>query len=145
VSGAAFAIRRAGPDDLFAAAVLFERVANQAMPWLARETQDAAAFLAAAADETVWVAAAEGRLVGLAALYAPDSFLHMLFVDAAWQGRGVGRALLDTVAAAAAGPLSLKVQHRNAAARRFYARSGFVEAGRGGPDAAPWLRLVRRN
>ena len=138
-----FSIRAAGPDDLLEAAALYERVANATMPWLPREVQDRAAFLAAAHDEIVWIAVADGRQVGLAALYAPKSFLHSLFVDAAWQGRGVGRALLDTATAAAAAPLSLKVQERNAAARRFYARAGFAEVERGVENGAAWIRLAR--
>ena len=138
-----FSIRAAGPDDLLEAAALFERVANATMPWLPRETQDRAAFLAAAHDEIVWIAVADGRQVGLAALYAPQSFLHSLYVDDAWQGRGVGRALLETAMEAAAAPLSLKVQERNTAARAFYAHAGFQEADRGSENGAKWIRLVR--
>ncbi|BCW87484.1 hypothetical protein sos41_06130 [Alphaproteobacteria bacterium SO-S41] len=143
MSAAAFSIRAAGPDDLLDAAALFERVANATMPWLPRETQDRAAFLAAAHDEIVWIAVADGAIVGLAALFAPQSFLHSLFVDGAWQGKGVGRALLETAAAAASGPLSLKVQERNDAARRFYAGLGFREGDRGTENGATWIRLTR--
>ena len=44
----------------------------------------------------------------LAGFYRPQNFLHSLYVDG--RGRGIGKALLDYVAAAADGPVSLKVQ-----------------------------------
>jgi ribosomal protein S18 acetylase RimI-like enzyme len=145
VSCAAFSIRRAREADLPETAALFEAVANAAMPWLTRETQDAAAFLAAAREEIVFIAEAESRIVGLASLYEPDSFLHALFIAADWQGRGVGRALLAMAAREAAAPLSLKVQSLNTAARRFYARAGFTEADSGTEDGFTWIRLVAPN
>ena len=136
-------VRRAAAGDLPAAAALYERVARATLSWLPPETQSVASFLAAAADEDVFVAEADGTVVGVASLYAPEDFLHFLFVEAPWQGRGVGAALLAAVAAAARGPLSLKVQCRNEGARRFYAREGFAEADDGGDGADRWIRLVR--
>ena len=136
-------VRRALAADLPAAAALYERGARATLPWLPPETQSVASFLAAAAAEDVFVAEAGGAVVGVASLYAPEDFLHFLFVEAPWQGRGVGAALLAAVAAAARGPLSLKVQRRNEGARRFYAREGFAEADEGGDGADRWIRLVR--
>ena len=139
----AFSIRRATALDLDEAAALFERVANLAMPWLPRDTQNAAAFLAAAEEEIVWVAVEGGRIVGLVALFPPDAFLHSLYVAPEAQRRGIGQALLAAAAAAADRPLSLKVQERNLPARRFYARAGFTQGERGVTDGAAWLSLMR--
>lgn len=144
MSGAAFSIRRATPDDLAEAAALFERVAALAMPWLPGRVRDAAAFLAAAAEEMVWIAETGGRIVGLAALYAPEAFLHALYVAPEMQGRGVGQALLLTAAGSASAPLGLKVEDRNLAARRFYARAGFAETERGEANGSAWIRLAQR-
>lgn len=100
-------------------------------------------FFRAARDEEVYVAVVDGAILGLAALYRPQSFLHSLYVDV--RGLGVGSALLAHVAAQADGPLSLKVQEPNALARAFYAREGFicVEHGRDDDSDVAWLRLVR--
>jgi len=76
------------------------------------------------------VAELEGRIVAYAQLDAATSRLRALFVDAEYQGRGVGRALLADVEARAArrgcarlhGAMSL-----NAVA--FYARAGFRALG----------------
>jgi GNAT superfamily N-acetyltransferase len=75
-------------------------------------------------QEEVYVALSEGRLVGLASFYRPDSFLHSLYVDYAEHGRGVGSALLGHIEAIADAPVSLKVQIRNLQARDFYERKG---------------------
>jgi GNAT superfamily N-acetyltransferase len=143
VRGAVFVVRRVRPDELGEAAALYERVATSTLHWMPAGTHTAAGFLSQAGDETVFVAMARGRVVGLAALYEPESFLHSLYVDAAWQGRGIGTALLAVAAEAASGPLSLKVEERNGRARTFYERLGFAEGVRGEEAGSIWIRLTR--
>jgi ribosomal protein S18 acetylase RimI-like enzyme len=68
-------------------------------------------------------------------------------VEAAWRGRGVGRALLEALVARARneghGALSLSVDGRNAPALALYRSIGFVDTG-GGSATNPTmlLRLV---
>ena len=73
---------------------------------------------------TVWVAAAGGRVAGFIALAA--SHVDQLYVDPPRQSSGIGGALLDHAKAISPGGLTLTVAPRNAAARRFYERHGFV-------------------
>ena len=68
----------------------------------------------------------EGRLAAVAQVDVRDGALRALFVDAALQGRGIGRALLAAVErrARAAGCARLRgAMSLNAV--RFYARAGF--------------------
>lgn len=143
MSAAAFHIARARHHDLAEAAALYHRVATQTLHWMAPNSFTPAVFLEQARHETVWLAWEEGRIVGLAALYEPDSFLHSLYVDSSHQGRGIGLALLNTVASAASGPLSLKVEELNAGARRFYAREGFSQVECGVSEGSRWILLSR--
>lgn len=143
MSGAAFHIARARHHDLDAAATLYSRVAKATLHWLPPGGFEPQVFLEQARFETIWLAWEHGRIVGLAALYEPDSFLHSLYVDFPAQGRGIGLALLDTVAAAAPGPLSLKVEEQNIRARRFYAREGFRARETGISDGSRWILLSR--
>jgi len=138
---AALVLRRAQPEELADCAHLYVRVLTDTFTWLPPERHSADDFLAAAREEEVFVARLHGRLVGLAALYRPQGFLHSLYVTE--RGRGVGKALLDHVAAALGGPLSLKCQAANRRAQAFYLREGFrcTEAGEDGGVA--WLRFVR--
>ncbi|WP_293452388.1 GNAT family N-acetyltransferase [Phenylobacterium sp.] len=134
-------VRRVRPEELAECARLYVRVLRDTFTWLAPERHRESDFLRAAAEEEVYVALDGGRIVGLAALFAPQNFLHSLYV--AERGRGIGKALLDHVAETVDGPISLKCQTANRRAQAFYVREGFrcVEAGEDGGVA--WLRFIR--
>lgn len=134
-------VRRARPDELDACAELYVRVLRETFTWLPPERHKAIDFLTAARVEEVYVAARGARVIGLAAFYRPQNFLHSLYVEE--RGRGVGKVLLDHVCQVADGPVSLKCQATNLKAQEFYRREGFrcTEAGSDGGIA--WLRFVR--
>jgi ribosomal protein S18 acetylase RimI-like enzyme len=136
-------VRRARPDELGACADLYVRVLSDTFTWLPRDRHRRDDFLRAAREEEVYVAVEDRRILGLAAFYRPQNFLHSLYVDA--RRRGIGKALLDHIAATADGPLSLKVQAPNLRAQAFYRREGFLctEQGRDPGSDVAWLRLVR--
>jgi len=136
-----YVVRRARPEELATCAQIYVRVLTDTFTWLSPERHRAEDFLNAARDEEIYVAVEAGRILGLAALYRPQTFLHSLYVIE--RGRGIGKALLDHVLAAAGGRLSLKCQTANAGAQAFYLREGFrcTEAGEDG--GIPWLRFVR--
>ncbi|MFC3071402.1 GNAT family N-acetyltransferase [Phenylobacterium soli] len=136
-------VRRARPDELPACADLYVRVLRETFTWLPPERHRREEFLRAAREEEVYVAVAGERILGLAAFYRPQNFLHSLYVDE--RGDGIGKALLDHVSAVADGPVSLKVQLPNRHAQRFYAREGFacVERGQDPGSDVEWLRLVK--
>ena len=136
-------LRRARPEELARCAALYVKVLRETFTWLPPDRHSPEEFLRAAREEEVFVAVAGDEILGIAALFRPQGFMHSLYVDA--RGHGVGAALLDHVAATLDGPLSLKVQEPNARARAFYAREGFVcvEHGRDPGSDVAWLRLVR--
>ena len=136
-------IRRMRPEEADACADLYVRVLRDTFTWQPPERHHPEDFLRAARDEEVWVAVEEGKILGIAAVYRPQNFLHSLYVAA--RGRGIGKALLDRVSAEADGPLSLKVQAPNRRAQAFYAREGFhfVERGQDPGSDVAWIRLVR--
>jgi GNAT superfamily N-acetyltransferase len=134
-------IRRVRPDEMAECARLYVRVLTDTFTWLPPDRHREADFLRAAAEEEVFVALEEGRILGLAALYAPQNFLHSLYV--AERGRGIGKALLDHVAETVDGPISLKCQAANRRAQAFYLREGFRCVGAGEDDGVAWLRFAR--
>jgi [ribosomal protein S18]-alanine N-acetyltransferase len=71
--------------------------------------------------------------------------IHRLVVAAGFRGRGLGRALLKSVAADAAArevsTLTLKVGLSNEEARRFYENLGFEESGRDLRNVALTVRV----
>lgn len=138
-------VRRAHPEELAACAQIYVRVLTDTFTWVPADRHREEDFLRAAREEEVFVAVDDGcgagRIVGMAALYRPQRFLHSLYVTE--RGRGIGRLLLQYVLAATGGVLSLKCQAANKGAQAFYAREGFrcTEAGQDGGVA--WLRFVR--
>jgi GNAT superfamily N-acetyltransferase len=140
---AAWDVRRARSDELGACADLYVRVLTDTFTWVGPERHRRDDFLRAAREEEIYLATEAGTILGVAGFYRPQSFLHSLYVER--RGRGIGKALLDHVAAGADGPLSLKVQLPNRRAQAFYAREGFrtVEQGQDPGSDVAWLRLVR--
>jgi GNAT superfamily N-acetyltransferase len=134
-------VRRARADELAACAGLYVRVLRETFTWTPPERHRAEDFLAAARDEEVYVAVERDVLLGVAALYRPQAFLHSLYVEA--RGRGIGKALLDYVLGQTGGRLALKCQAANVRAQAFYDREGFVCVEAGEDDGVKWLRYVR--
>jgi putative acetyltransferase len=90
-------------------------------------------FLEALGPFETWVVDANGRMVGAAQIDAKAGLLRALFVDAALQGRGLGRALLASVEArvrVAESDFIFGAMSLNAVP--FYQRAGF--RARGGPE-----------
>ncbi|WP_225027631.1 GNAT family N-acetyltransferase [Xinfangfangia pollutisoli] len=78
-----------------------------------------------------WVACAQDAPIGFISLL--DHFIGGLFVAPAWQGQGVGRALIAD-ALARKGRLRLEVYLANDQAMRFYRALGFTEVSRRAQD-----------
>ena len=112
-------IRRASGDDFAAGASVYiaaeaqQAAARRARPrWpsdaaRAAEREDAEADLTALAgrpSDLALVAEREGRVVGVGGIVVRERHAHVtyLFVHPAWQGQGIGRALLHRLAAHAA-------------------------------------------
>lgn len=106
----------------------------------------------AAASELAWVAHAgddvTGFSIGGSSRGAVDvGEVFALYVHPRAQGRGVGSALLDRLEGALARRWStarLWVFEQNAAARRFYARAGWVDDGVVGATAVSGRAIPKR-
>ena len=134
-------LRRARTDELAACARIYVRVLSDTFTWLPSDRHSEADFLDAAREEDIYVAVDRGRIVGVAALYRPQDFLHSLYVTE--RGRGIGKRLLHHVLVAAGGRLSLKCQTANTGAQAFYLREGFRCVETGENDGIPWMRFAR--
>ncbi|CAO3455371.1 acetyltransferase (putative) [Azospirillum argentinense] len=92
--------------------------------------------------EEVLVAELDGAaqlVVGFVSVDAGERFIHTLFIDPQWRGRGIGSALLREALTLLRGSAELACASRNAAARAFYEHNGWtpVPATETGGDAEP--------
>jgi putative acetyltransferase len=121
-----FALRRAVRTDMESVARLHRHVRRTCLPYLPElhtPQQDLAFFEQHVFPSSmIWLAEDEGRLIGFAVL--KQDWLDHLYVDPAWHGRGVGKALLTAVREDAQ-ELNLWTFQVNVQARRFYERHGF--------------------
>lgn len=99
----------------------------------------------------IWLAAAHGVGVGCVALRPIDdrvAEVKRMFVDAAWRGRGVGRALMDAVIAGARtreyATLRLGTLDDMLAAQALYRSLGFTPVQRYRPDELVDTRFYER-
>lgn len=139
---AGLTIRRARAEELEPCADLYVAVLRETFTWLPPERHQPEKFLEDAQREEVYVALDGNRIVGLAAFYRPQNFIHSLYVTE--RGRGIGKALLEHLEATSNGPLALKCQAKNVRAQAFYLREGFKAVERGVTDDIAWVRLVRK-
>jgi putative acetyltransferase len=119
-------VRRLSLAEMDQAAVIHRTALDERLPWLAgRHTpaQDRSFFR----DHVFAVCAVWGAIddavIGFIAFR--EGWIDQLYVLPQWQGQGVGQALVQ-VAKAAWPRLQLWTFQRNALARRFYAKQGFV-------------------
>lgn len=139
---AGLTIRRARADELARCADVYVAVLRETFTWLPPERHRREKFLEDARREEVYVALDGDRILGIAAFYRPQNFIHSLYVTE--RGRGIGKALLDHLQASVDGPLALKCQAKNVRAQAFYLREGFLVTDRGVTDDIAWVRLERR-
>lgn len=80
------------------------------------------------AEILVWEENDEKKIRGF--LGISGDWIEGIFVEDTWQSRGIGKQLIDA-AKKRKDRLVLSVYEKNARARRFYEREGFVVRGRG--------------
>lgn len=115
-------------DDMPEIARLAGTSRKDAMPWLAdpHTAEEGLVFFRDMVfpSQTVIVAGATAEMAGFSAF--DSSWVNHLYLHPDFQGRGIGKVLLDR-AKDATSHLQLWTFQRNARARHFYAREGFVE------------------
>ena len=125
-----FLFRPATVADADALVAVMFASRRTAMPWLAEAHTDAGNHWwmrhKLVPGGGVTVVEAGGDLVALMAL--AGDWVEQLYVAPGYQGRGIGRTLIDLAKMASPDELNLYCFARNEPARRFYEANGFTVA-----------------
>lgn len=122
-------IRTYKSDDFEALTLLWRRAREQAFPEFQRTKghtfeEDRAYFRdVILVNNDVWVAEVNAKPAAFMAI--AGDFIDQLYVDPAYQRRGLGKALLDHAKSTSTGHLWLYTLQVNANGRAFYERNGF--------------------
>jgi len=136
-----FLIRPMRRTDSVQLAAIFASAWRHGHPYAPRVITETV-FETETRGESVAVATIEGSPVGWTGLNGPERFIHHLYVDPAFHGRGIGRALLRHAVRLAGGRATLKCQTRNVEALAFYRAAGFTYVEDGVFAGEPWIRLA---
>lgn len=137
-------LRQATPEDSTALATLFLEVRRATFVWKNTSEFKLEDFEAQTLAETITIAENEnGDLLGFVSVWEADSFIHHLFVAQSFQGRGIGRRLLESLTSWLPPPHRLKCAVNNPRAESFYRSQGWTEIGRGFSSDGPYVLLQK--
>ncbi|GIL01127.1 MAG: GNAT family N-acetyltransferase [Alphaproteobacteria bacterium] len=126
-------LRLAGVADLPACARIVNDYIDET-EWLPRvhSREQVAGFFTPTllASRALWLAELDGDIVGYMSV-APTGMVHALYLAPNARGAGLGAMLIDRAKQDHPERVELTVFEPNLAARRFYAREGFVEVPEG--------------
>lgn len=135
-------IRRADPSDSIALEDLFLDARRKAFYWCAPDTFQRSDFATQTEGEIIHVAVdAGGNLLGFISVWLPENFVHHLYVMPDKKNRGIGTALLGSIASWLPLPHRLKCLAQNHPAIHFYRKHGWKELERGSDALGDYLLM----
>ncbi|GGP25001.1 GNAT family N-acetyltransferase [Silvimonas amylolytica] len=137
-------IRPATPADATTLAEIYLHTRQQSFVWQSPADFLLTDFAAQTEGEEIWLAQdTQGGIAGFVSIWAPSHFIHMLYVQPAFHGQGIGSALLTHLPGWANRPWQLKCLIHNGRARRFYANHGFIVTSQGQSADGDFVLMVR--
>ncbi|MEK1896777.1 MAG: GNAT family N-acetyltransferase [Rhizobium sp.] len=125
-------IRSPRQSDLERLADIYLAARRETFVWVDPASFRHEDFKAHTQGEHLWLAEApNGEAAGFMTLWAPDDFIHMLYVSKFWQGQGIGAALLAALPDWPHKKYRLKCLVKNDRANAFYRSKGFIVTGSG--------------
>ena len=112
-----------------------------AFPWMDPARFVTADFETDTDGELILVAQIDETVIGFSSSWMPERFIHHLYLEDAFVGKGYGSRLLDATVERVGKPTRLKCLHRNVNAMRFYLKQGWSISAKGQCDDGEFLEL----
>lgn len=121
---------------------IYRQARQVAFPWVDPATFMLLDFDQVTQDEQVLVATSQQLPVGFIAWWPPDNFIHSLFVDPSFMGKGVGKSLLQACLTEIGRPATLKCKTANQSALQFYYSQGWLPVHEAADSSGPYFLLA---
>lgn len=129
-------IRKSDHDIL---RTLFLKERQRTFSWLDPSEFQLKDFERATKGELILVAIIERIPVGFISIWMKDHFIHHLYIDQNYQGKGIGTALLKAAIDKTGLPITLKCLEHNTKAVIFYGKKGFICIERGQSEHGAYI------
>ncbi|WP_428659844.1 N-acetyltransferase family protein [Runella sp.] len=135
-------IRKAQAIDFPELAAVFLEVRRQVFTWKDINSFREEDFYEQTSGELILLAEDdEQKIVGFISVWEPDRFIHHLYIKSGYQGRRIGKRLIDSLSVYISFPYQLKCESKNDRALHFYAKNGWQEIGRGINEGEEYVLL----
>ena len=113
-------IRKPTESDMLALERLFLLTRQSTFTTRPKDAFKIGDYVKSTQEDEVWVAEYIGVIVGFVSIYVPDNFIHNLFVHPKYQGKGIGKQLLQIAEENLKRPMTLKAAMDNPKSFSFY-------------------------
>lgn len=135
-------VRPAAEQDCQRLCDIYLAVRRQTFTWVSPDHFRRDDFLMHSKGEEQLICEVDASVVGFISVFRPENFIHMLFVMPAFQGYGVGGALLAALPGWPQQSYRLKCLVKNQRARGFYLSKGFKVTGSGASTEGDYEELT---
>ncbi|MCF0049358.1 GNAT family N-acetyltransferase [Dyadobacter sp. LJ53] len=137
-----FKIRNYTNEDAPELRRIFLEARQKAFLWADSAEFDLADFDLVTRDETILVATENESPIGFIAWWPPENFIHSLFIDPSFAGKGAGKLLLNACLLELGRPARLKCLQANVHACAFYTAQGWEIARAGESEEGDYYVLT---
>lgn len=132
-------IREIRKSDLDSLRNIFLKERQTTFSWIDSNTYNLQDFDIETKGEYILTAVSDDIVIAFISVWVEDNFIHHLYVDQKYQGKGIGTQLLKAALNKSGFPVTLKCLEKNTQAVNFYKSKGFIEKEKGKTEQGTYI------